>query len=236
MNTAYEDPTKTDMRVAAEIAIDQAGFTLVPEPVRVAVPAGLKMVGSILGDLQSLDANGRRTFYYLRSTPDLAIPKWIANLARASHAIAAGDLYIVVTEASGTFIDSCRDAGAGVLRLTEDGVFEVVLDYRATAPRSMEEAREARVTALRRNMERRVELRRVDLDARYSQAATIIAGMDEGAGDRYVSQFDAWYRANDDWGAEMSRRIDALGPRSSAADIADVEALVEAGPESTETS
>ena len=152
MNTAYEDPIKTDMRVAAEIAIDQAGFTLVPEPVRVAVPADLKMVGSIVGDLQSLDGSGRRTFYYLRPTIDAAVPKWIANLARASHAIEAGSLYVVVAEVSSTFIDSCRDAGAGVLRLTDDGVFEVILDYSDTAPKSIEAAREIRITTLRRDI------------------------------------------------------------------------------------
>ena len=232
MNTAYEDPTKTDMRVAVEIAVDQAGFALVPEPVRVAVPADLKIVGSIVGDLQSVDVNGRRTFYYLRPTVDAAVPKWIANLARASHAIAAGNLYVVVNEFSSTFVESCRDAGAGVLRLTEDGVFEVVLDYADTAPKTLEASRELRITTLRRDMERRVELRRVDIDARYSQSATIIAAMDEDAADRYTNQFDSWYRENDDWGAEMSRRIDALGPRSTATDIAEVEALVSAGPES----
>jgi hypothetical protein len=230
MSAPYEDPAKTRMRIAAEVAIDQAGFVLVEEPIRIPLPSDSKILGSLLGDLQSLDADEIRTFYYLRTGNDTAVPKWIGNLARASHASEAGRVYVVVNEYVDSLVDSCREAGAGLLRLTEDGIFEIVVDYTETSPRTLEEALEAKITELRRALERKVEMIRIDIEARHGQSAGIIAGMEGDVADRYMNQFDAEYRNLDDWGLEMSKRLDALGARSTTADVAEVESLLNAGP------
>lgn len=235
MSAAYEDPAKTRLRIAAAIAIDQAGFTLIDEPVRIALPSDSKILGSLVGDLQSLDADGVRTFYYLRPGTDIAVPKWIGNFARASHAANAGRVYVVVNDYVDEMVESCKEVGAGLLRLTEDGVFEIVVDYAETTPRTLEEALTTRITELRRQMERRVDLVRTDIEARHGQSAGIIAGMEGDAADRYMNQFDSEYRNIDDWGYEMSRRLDVLGGRSSTADIGEVEVLINAGPPSTAT-
>jgi hypothetical protein len=230
MNSPYEDPEKTKMRSAIAIAIDQAGFTYADEPLRVPLGQESGLFGSLLGDEQSVDNDGVRTFYYLRPGRDSAVPKWIANLARASHAAGAGRVYIVVTEYETALIESCKEVGAGLLKITDDSVFELIVDYEETAPRSLEEARENRITVMRRDMERRFELERTDIDARHSQSASIIAGMDGDAADRYMNQFDAEHRNLDDWGDDMSRRLDALGARSTQAEITEVEVLIQAGP------
>jgi hypothetical protein len=230
MSAPYEDPAKTRMRVAAEVAIDQAGFTLVEEPIRIPLPSDSKIQGSLLGDLQSLDADDVRTFYYLRPVIDTAVPKWIGNLARASHASEAGHVYVVVNDYVDSLVDSCREAGAGLLRLTEDGVFEIVLDYTETSPRTLGEALEAKITELRRGLELKVEMIRVDIEARHGQSAAIIAGMEGDVADRYKNQFDAEYRNLDDWGSEMSKRLDALASRSTTGEVAEVESLLSAGP------
>lgn len=220
------------MRVAAEIAIDQAGFTLVDVPVRIKLPSDSRILGSLVGDLQSIDVDRVRTFYYLRPGSDRAVPKWIGNLARASHAADAGHVYVVVNQFSQELVDSCTEVGAGLLRLTEDGVFEILVDYTMTSPRTLEESLDARITALRREMEHRVELVRIDIEARYAQSAAIIAGMEGDAAESYVNKFDSEYRTIDDWGLEMSRRLDGLGSRSSTTEVGEVESLIKTGPPS----
>lgn len=229
MSGPYEDPAKTRMRAAVEIAIDQAGFSLV-EPERIGLPPDSKIQGSLLGDIQSLDEGGVRTFYYLRPGVDKAVPKWIGNLARASHASDAGRVYVVVIDYSEELIESCKDVGVGLIRITDDAVFELVVDYDETAPRTLELALEIRLTEIRRSLERRVDLARTNIDARHGQAAGIIAGMEGDVADRYMNQFDAEYRNVDDWGQEMSSRLDALGPRSPITEVAAVEALISSGP------
>jgi hypothetical protein len=230
MSAPYEDPAKTRMRIAAEVAIDQAGFAIVEEPIRIPLPSDSKILGSLLGDLQSLDADAVRTFYYLRPGSDTAVPKWIGNLARASHASEAGRVYVVVNHFVDSLVDSCREVGAGLLRLTEDSVFEIILDYTETSPRTLEEALEAKLTELRRELERKVEIVRVDIEARHGQSAGIIAGMEGDVADRYMNRFDAEYRNLDDWGSEMSTRLDELGSRSTMTEVAEVESLLTFGP------
>ncbi|MCH1881895.1 hypothetical protein [Agrococcus sp. ARC_14] len=218
------------MRALAEIAIDQAGFDLVGVPERIALPSDSRIGGSLLGDLQSVDADGVRTFYYLRPVRDLAVPKWIANLARASHAAPAGHVYIVAADHTPQLVDSCKQSGCGLLRLTSEGVFEIVVDYSETSPRTLEDALEVQLTRMRRDMERKIELARTDIDARYGQSATIIASMEGDAGDRYKNGFDAEYRSIDAWGDDISRRLDILGAESLVNEVSEVEALILNGP------
>lgn len=232
MSVAYEEPAKTRMRLATEVAIDQAGFTLATELVKVSLPSDSKIVGSLMGDIQSTDGEGVRTFYYLRPGSDDAVPKWIANFARISHAMGAGRVYMVVTNYNSALVESCKEVGSGLLRLTDEGVFEMVLDYASTSPRSLEEALDSRITQMRRDMERRVEMVRTDIEARHGQSAPIIATMEGDAPDRYINMFDSEYRNVDDWGAQMSRRLDGLGARSTLTEISEVEALIAAGPPS----
>lgn len=218
------------MRALAEVAIDQAGFSLVDELQQIEIPADLKLVGSISGDLQSLDAEGQRTFYYLRPVKDKAVPKWLGNLARASHSLKAGPFYIVVRDYHDSFAASCRENGAGLLRLTAASSFEVVVDYSETSPKAVEAAVEERITELRRQMERRVEMARTDIESRYAQSAGIIATMEFDAAERYKNRFESEFRSLDDWGMSMSQRLDGLGGSSSAADIDKVAELISAGP------
>ncbi|MCM6764338.1 hypothetical protein NB037_18130 [Rathayibacter sp. ZW T2_19] len=212
------------------MAVDQAGFTLVDVLERIPLPPDSQIVGSLLGDLQSVDATGTRTFYYLRPGEDTVLPKWIANLARASHALAAGHVYVVVSSYADELVRSCTDAGAGLLRLSEDGVFEMVVDYTETAPKSLEDATSDRITAIRRSMERRLEMIKVDIDARVSASASILSGMENDAAEQYLNKFEAEYRAMDSWGTDMSKRLDGLGGRSTPAEIAEVADLVDEGP------
>lgn len=218
------------MKSAAEIAIDQAGYSLSPTLERIALPPDSQLTGSLQGDLQSLDSKDERIFYYLRTTVDEAVPKWIANLARASHAMEAGQVYLVVSQYTENLVTSCVENGAGLLRLTGDSVFEVIVDYTQTSPRSLQESIRVRIDELRRSLERKVETNRTGIRARVGASTSILGRMEGDAADEYTDVFDAEYRNLDSWGEEMSRRLDALGERSRTGDIADVEALIEAGP------
>lgn len=230
MIVAYEDPEKTRMRSGVEVAIDQAGFELILEPERISLPEGSKLMGSLVGDLQSVDGNGVRTFYYIRPGRDLAVPKWIANLARASHASNSGRVYIVVNDYTPELIVSCNESGCGLLKLTDDALFEIVVDYSNTSPRTLEDAFEARITRMRRTMEHKIDLVRTDIEARYSSSAALLSNMDSDAADRYKDGFESEFRSIDSWGNYISRRLDALGPSSELAEVKEVDSLINTGP------
>lgn len=81
-------------------------------------------------------------------------------------------------------------------------------------------------------MERKIDMARTDIEARFGQSAAIIAEMEGEAGDRYVGKFDAEYRMLEEWGASVSRRLDSLGSQAAADEIAEVERIVNLGPTS----
>ena len=83
-----------------EIAIDQAGHELVDEPVPVDIPGDIGILGGIKGDLQSIDDDGYRYCYYVRTSKDAALPGWLANLAPAAHQISNTKVYLVAPETS----------------------------------------------------------------------------------------------------------------------------------------
>lgn len=230
MNSVYEEPEKTRMRNLAVIALDQAGFTLVSDPVRIALPTGAKIIGSLVGDMQSINSRNVRTFYYLRPGSPGVVPKWIANLARSSHAIESGEVYIVVTDYASGMVESCKDNGCGLLRVSDEGTFEMVVDYTLTRPSSLEEVIEERLTEIRREMEHKVDSTRKLVDAKYSQYVPLIPTIHNDKADDYTERFDSQYRSIDKWGDDMSRRLDELGPRSSIKELDDLEALIATGP------
>jgi len=218
------------MRAACEIAIDQAGLQLSPSLVKIPMTQESGLRGSLIGDLQSLDADDNRIFYFLRAVPIDALPKWIANFARASHALDAGEVYIVVRDYTPAFKQSCADAGAGILRLTDDNAFETVLAYSEATPVDIEQALAARQSELRRGMELKLELMRGEIEQRYQRVSHLVAEMNTEIADEYVNRVEQEYKTLDAWATEMSAKLDAIRADTTPAALAVIEDAVRTGP------
>jgi hypothetical protein len=225
----FEEPSKSEMRAACEIAIDNAGFSLVANPIKVPLPAEMNLNGSLIGDLQSLDGEDNRTFYVLRATSIDALPKWVANHARASHMLKVGSFYVVVREYSPAFKQSCIAAGAGILRLNDENQFEVVADYDTVVPASVEETLARRVSTMRRSMERKLELKRGEIESKYQRVRLLVAEMDSVAADDYVGRVENEYKVLEDWATDVSGRLDAVGGNTSEATITALAETIQAG-------
>jgi hypothetical protein len=230
MAEPFEEPAKTEMRASCEVAIDQAGHELVATLVRVDLPDNTSILGRLKGDLQSLDGEGDRYIYFLRPRAADTLPEWLAKLATAAHEIPGVKLYIVVDEATPSFERACRAAGAGLLLLTEDREFEVILDFDQTLPEAIEEAFRTRVEAARRSLDQKLDLHQNDLKARFEQIGQLTQGMASDVADKYSDNVERQYTIWTEWGHSVSAAIDAAFAERSTTKIAEIEAQIEAGP------
>lgn len=226
--TTFEDPRKTEMRAAAEIALDQAGYELVSSLTKVALPEPLK--GVLRGDLQSLDGQDRRTFYYLRAAADNSLPQWLANMARASHELRAGEMYIVVREYSAAFRKACVDAGAGLLLLTEDSTFEVVLAWGDVSPRDIDAELQAEIARLRRSMEQKLKLLTEEVASRHQRITLLVSDMESAAAGTYLKRIEAEYKLTDDWGLNVSGMLDTVSGDNATTLLPAISSLIDDGP------
>ncbi|MEY9260033.1 hypothetical protein ABH903_003071 [Brevibacterium epidermidis] len=227
-NTTFEDPAKTDLVAACEVAIDIAGYQLVSKRIRVPLPGGLK--GSLRGDLQSLDAQDNRTFYFVRPNPDDALPKWLANYARASRELRVGPMYVVVDRCSSAFEASCAAAGAGLLLINDENEFDVVLLWEDQDPSALEEALSVRLGELRREMERKLKLETEGVKQRHKNVSALVYDMPSDLGNGYLKKIEVEYKRVEDWGHYVSSRLDAVTAMSASHDVPDIEQLISAGP------
>jgi hypothetical protein len=230
MADPFEEPAKTEMRAGCEIAIDQAGHELVTKLVRIEIAGSSQIQGRLKGDLQSLDGEGVRYVYYLRPRASDTLPEWLANLATAAHEVADVKLYVVVDEASPTFERACKAAGAGLLVLTEDREFQIVLDFNETLPEVLEEAFRGRIEEARRNLESKVDLHQTDLKARFEQIGQLTRGMAGEVADRYSESVERQYGIWTEWGDRMSAALDASLAERSNTRLAETETQIDAGP------
>lgn len=230
MTPVFEEPLKAEMRGACEVALDQAGYEVVAKPVSFVLPASMGLKGALVGDIQSLDAAGNRTFYHLRPGAIDVLPQWLANLARASHLLREGEFYVVVQQSTPNLERSCRAAGAGLLHLTDTGEMDVLISYESVTPVDVGKATADRISKLRRQLDGKMKLVRDDISSRYQQVRSIVSTLDEPVADAYVTRVETDYRVLDDWGDTLSRELDSLNVESSEADFTAVEDLIVDGP------
>jgi hypothetical protein len=210
MFVPFEEPAKLEMRAGCEVAIDQAGFELVDSPVAVDLPAELGLQGRLKGDLQSVDGEGNRTCYYLRPRAEDALPEWLANFASAAHSMPGVKLYIVVLTASPTFERSCKTAGAGLLVLTEDREFDMLLDFDETLPETLDAELKAGISAARRDLEAKAHLRLKELQGRFEKVGELTQGMAPDVSDPYVAGIERQYKLWTEWSEGLSAQLDGV--------------------------
>jgi hypothetical protein len=229
VTSPFEEPRKADMRARAVVAIDAAGYELVSTPKAFPIPAGLR--GAIKGDLQSLNGEQVRQAYYLRPEGGKPIPQWLVNLAAAARNIEDLRLFVVVTEVSSVLEKSCRASGVGLLRLTDDDTFELVVDPSESDPVAIASALEVEIKTLRRRMETKLNLNKGTLEQNYSKVNELTAGMPPNTRDQYIETVEQAASRWDEWGIRISELLDEAASTGNLALVQAAQKLIEEGAE-----
>ena len=230
MAAPYEEPAKAEMRARCAIAVDQAGYEFVEDLVSVSLPQNAGLQGAIRGDIQSLDSRGIRSCYYLRTQKDDNLPKWLANLAIASHKVEGVAFYVVVESASPAFEVACKRSGAGLLVLTVDNIFEHVISFEDVAPESASERFRERETKMRRALEFKIDLKLKELQDRLVKLRDLTSGMTPDVSDKYLESVERQHGLWQEWGDSVGRQLDAAFTSRSEAELDIVEREIDAGP------
>ncbi|MCB0909953.1 MAG: hypothetical protein KDB63_22885 [Nocardioidaceae bacterium] len=229
MTTPFESTEKAGMRERCVIAVDQAGHQSVEDLERLELPdSGLK--ARLKGDLQSLDDAGVRYFYYVRPLIEDAPPKWLVNFGLHVRKLANVKLNLVYEQVSPELEKACAAAGLGVLVLEADDTFRVVVDFDSVMPADLASDVVDRIDAIRREMERKLEMGQSALNARTQQVTELTQSMSSKKKEGYLLQIELEFRAWDDWSVAMSKKLDALRMKPEADAIERVAREVSDGP------
>lgn len=230
MAVPFEDPRKTDMRGRCEVAIDLAGHELAPALNTFPLPNGL--TGVIKGDLQSLDGQDIRHVYYLRPIGNKPVPQWLVTMATAARQRDDIELFLVVEEVGAALEKSCESRGVGLLRLTEEDAFEIVVNPGDFEPEVVEQAVAVRIKEARRRMEQKLDLKKGSLESDYSRVDEITSGMPRKTRDEYIESVEQAITRWEDWGISISQTLDEAASESNMALVEEAEKMIEQDVES----
>lgn len=227
MGEPFEDPRKSELRSRCEVAIDAAGYELVSNLASFRFLGDLQ--GAIKGDLQSIDGESIRYVYYLRPSGKKALPQWLISAAQSAREYPEIRLFVVAGDIGDALEKSCKTQGMGLLKITEDNAFEVVVN-----PLELEEKERAaefaeRVTAARREMERKLTLKTRALTDDYGTVATLTEGMPGKTRDQYIEDVEHVVARWEDWGRDVSEKLDAASAFGSEPSLEAALVLIEAG-------
>jgi len=225
MAQPFEDPRKTDMRGRCEIAIDAAGQEMAASLETYPMPAGLQ--GAIKGDMQSIDGEDIRNIYFLRPVGDKPVPQWLVASAAAARERDDIRVLLVVEEVGAVLESSCRNRGVGLLRLTDDNAFELVVDPDEFEPEAIEEQLAVRIRAARRDMERKLDLRKSSLEKDYGRVDELTSGMPRDTRDKYIVSVEQALTRWDEWGLGISQKLDEAAADNDMSLVEQAEQMIE---------
>jgi hypothetical protein len=230
MSRPYEDPAKSDITGKLRVALDAAGYEVV-DPVPLELPPDSEIGGHILGDLQSIDSDGRRNVYYVRTDGRRAVPQWIARLAKAARRRGDVQIHVVVEETTTVLEQSCRACGAGLLRLHVEAEYDLELAVSPDEfdPTAEETQRLARITTLRRRLVTKLDLNMEAAKRDYINVRSGTYGMPEIKREEYLDSAEAVTERWREWGERCSQRLDELAVAGTEAELDAIEREVEAG-------
>lgn len=230
MSRPYEDPAKSDLAGKLRTALDAAGYEVV-DPVPVELPDGTGIEGQIIGDVQSIDSDGRRNVYYVRTDGRRPIPQWIARLAMAARTRGDVVVHVVVEETTTILEQSCRACGAGLLRIRVEAEYELELavDPEEYDPAAVTTGRLARISALRRRLITKLDLNQEAAKRDFINVRSGTYGMPEIKRDEYLDTAEAVTERWREWGDRCSTRLDELVVNGTEAELDAIEREIEAG-------
>jgi hypothetical protein len=226
----FEDPRKSVMRESCLIAIDAAGYELIDEPVPIAPPAGMGLNGNIIGDVQSRDGSGRVAAYYLRPVGDKPLPKWLVNFSRAAQELGSVDVFAVVTETSAIIEQTSRAGGAGLLRITEDNTFDLIVDPAEFGAGAQATALKDRLTTCRRDLDSKLALNLEHIQNNFDRVQQGTIGMSGEKRDEYIQSVEDSDAALRSWAENLSSRLDTIEATQDEDELRSVERWISEGP------
>jgi hypothetical protein len=229
MRNQYEDPRKTELRERAWVALDEAGYDVEPEPPAIDIPPESGLQGRIIADLISVNGQGHRSVYCLRTSSSKPLPQWLANWSRATKHMDDLDLYVVIEDSpSVELVRSCEACGAGVLVLRIEGI-EVALGAGAIPEDVAREGFRKRVADVRRRLENKLHLQLEAIDANFNEARVITARFPDELEDDYINRIETSGIEWRQWADELSLRLDALGGELNEEELTAIEQDLDQG-------
>jgi hypothetical protein len=186
----------------------------------------------IKGDLQSLDGQDVRHIYYLRPIGNKPVPQWLVTMAAAARQRDDIELFLVVEEVGAALEKSCESRGVGLLRLTEEDAFEIVVNPGDFEPEVVEQAVAVRIKEARRRMEQKLDLKKSSLESDYSRVDEITSGMPRKTRDEYIESVEQAITRWEDWGISISQTLDEAASESNMALVEEAEKMIEHDVES----
>jgi hypothetical protein len=227
MGEPFEDPRKAELRARCEVAIDASGYELVAN--LASFPFIGELQGAIKGDLQSIDGESIRYVYYLRPSGNKALPQWLISAAQSGREYPEIRLFVVAENIGDALEKSCRTQGMGLLKVTSDNTFEMVVD-----PAEREEEQRAaefaeRVTEARREMERKLQLKTKALTDDYGTVTALTERMPSKTRDQYIEDVEEVVARWEEWGREISEKLDAASALNSETSLQAALEMIDAG-------
>jgi hypothetical protein len=216
------------MRSRCEVAVDQASLQLIDPPRAVELP-GAELTGRLRGDLQSVDDDGILTCYYLRPVVETVLPQWLVDFGHNVRRAPDTRLVAVYYEASSTLEQSCTAAGVGLMLLTEDNLFDLVVDFDELHPESLAKELDEMVKQLRRELDRKLDVQRTALTRRIADVNELTEGMTDETVSSFLSTLETRLRNVDDWAYETSKALDALTADFSDREYQLLKTVIETG-------
>lgn len=223
----YESPAKTEMRSRCEVAVDQAGHQLVTNPVAIELPDA-NIRGRLRGDLQSLDDNGVRYCYYVRTTVDDRLPQWLVDFGQHVRRVPNTKLLVVCTEASAELEQSYISAGIGLVVLTDDNRFEQIVNFDDVLPEALSEDVKARLGELRRALDRKLDVQRGSLTNRIGDVNELTQGMTDEMITNFLSTLETRLKRVDEWAEQIAKELDGLAADFSETEYQRIKTAIEA--------
>jgi hypothetical protein len=231
MTAELEDPRKTALRTRCEEAIDAAGFTVLSDRPAAPWPNGVKLMGSLLGDVVSRDGPGNRTHYFVRVEGARPLPGWIAMATAATFGMQGVHLYVVAEGPGDSLIATCQAAGAGLARLTTANHLEVVCEYGPPSETATTEHFKTSVKAARRKLETKLRLNERRLEQSFQDSAVVTTDMSAARRDTYLEAIEEAMIVWRAWSEALSERLDALAASEDAGELRLVEEEITRGPQ-----
>jgi len=224
---SLEDPRKAELREQLSAALDSAGFDVDDTRAPIPYQAGTELKGpGIKPDVLCVDSSGVRHLYFLRLDASKPLPGWLINNVTASYAITNVEMHVAVTHDSAEIRASCGAVGVGLVKVNEDNTIETVLTYAPPSQTATKKELMTEIKAARRRLENKVELNVGRLQVSFDEITSVTVGMPNVLKDKYRSGIEAESLAWQEWLAEMSERLDAVGTSENASDLTDAIAQI----------
>jgi hypothetical protein len=138
-------------------------------------------------------------------------------------------VYVVVEEDSAILEQTCRAAGAGLLRIQEDNTFDLLVDPTEYDAAHRDAEFSAKVSELRRRLESKLNLQLTAVQENFARVNEMTSGMLPEKRDGYirsVEETDSLWRG---WGDEVSQRLDEVDASRDGNELKVIERMIVEG-------